>query len=192
MKSENHQIIPVNDHGAGECALADGFGPKSALATGKLGPVTIANADDLAGGELACTSQNPGQQQALARVAQGLPGAVIHHKRPARMMKKSDPPFPSLQTVGLRHKQGPLALASNDPGQDLGFPAGGDHQRNARTHGNTGSTEFGGHTPDGSGAAGPARQGLQPMIDPLDQRDKLGIGLAEIIEHPVHRRQYHQ
>ena len=119
--SENDEVVAVDDLDALEFAGADFIGVEPADAARKLGAVNVADAHDIAPGEVAAAPGHAGRQEALALVAQGVARAVVHPQGAFGVMKKSDAPLAALETGGTRDKKSPFVLAAEDVGEDALF-----------------------------------------------------------------------
>ena len=72
------------------------------------------------------------------------------------------------------------------------LPARGNDQRDAGAHGDLRRLNLRRHAADGGGAVRAARGPFQRFVHALDEGDRLGVGLAEVLQHAVHGGQNDQ
>ena len=109
----------MHDFDPFELARVDLRGGETGDAAGELSPIEVTDPHHVAGVELAFAPRNARRQEALAVIAQGFPGAGVHHQRSLRMMEEGDPAFAALQTSRLRHEQRAFVLAGENPGEAI-------------------------------------------------------------------------
>ena len=108
------------------------------------------------------------------------------------MVEKGNPAFASLQPVRLRHEQRAFFFTGQNSGEHMLLLSRSDDQRNAGTSHYFGGLNFRGHPADGRRAVGSAGKFLNPLVNLFDGRNGFWIRIAEVFNHAINCRQYHQ
>lgn len=184
--SQNHEVIPVNDFLARKLAAGDLDRMKACDATGELGAVLVADADDLVLREVAFATRDAGREQAAAILSQSLLRAVVHEERALGMMEKGDPALAAGHLVRLRDEESAFFSAAENVRKHGGLPPAGDDERDARARDDLRRTNLRSHAADGRRAQGAARHAFDRVVNALDCRQQPSGGRAEAFDDAVH------
>src|SRR3954466_12631300 len=94
----------------------------------ELSSVQITNSNDLTFLKFPLAPSHARRQQTFSALTQGPLRAIVHKHGPLGMVKKSYPPFASLELCRLRNKQRPFVFSAQNPGQSVPFSSRRNHQ----------------------------------------------------------------
>ena len=159
---------------------------KACDATGELGAVLVADADDLVLREVAFATRDAGREQAAAILSQSLLRAVVHEERAFGMMEKGDPALAAGHLVRLRDEESAFFSAAENVRKHGGLPPAGDDERDARARDDLRRLNLRSHAADGRRAQGAARHAFDRVVNALDCREQPSGGRAEAFDDAVH------